>query len=140
MNSTTPAIKEMARRLIALEVPRDASPGAGGREATRVCEKLRSMLAKFAGVAGYHALISRAVAMAKAEAPSLEAVQVRLDGSLEGLDEIEHKDAEAGAVVVVQLLSLLVTFIGESPTLRLVRDAWPHASLDKMDSRAEEQS
>jgi hypothetical protein len=140
MNSTTPAIQMLARRLIALEATRDARPVAGGNEAARVCEKLRVPLAKFAGVAGYRSLISRAMAMSKAEAPLLEPVQVRLDGSLEGFDGIAHQDAEAGVVVLVHLLSLLVTFIGKSLTLGLVRDAWPDAPLDETDSGPGEQS
>ena len=139
MNSTTPAIRELARRLIALEAPRDARRVEGGSEVARVCEKLRMPLAKFAGVAGYRSLISRAVAIAKIEDPSLEPVQVGLDGSLESFDEFGQSDAEAGVAVLVHLLGLLVTFIGETSTLGLVQDAWPDAPLEKISSKAEEQ-
>jgi hypothetical protein len=140
MTSTSPATWELARRLIALEAPRVAGPDASGSQAGRVCEKLRQPLARFAGVAGYRSLISRAVAMAKAEAPSLEPLQVQSDGSLQGFHGVEQRDAEAGTVVVVYLLSLLVAFIGTPLTISLVRDAWPDASLDKLDLRAEEKS
>ena len=72
-------------------------------------------------------------------------MQVRADGSLEGFDGAGHdQDAgpggEAGVVVVAQLLGLLVTFIGEPLTLRLVRDAWPDAPVDETDRRAGGQS
>jgi hypothetical protein len=61
-------------------------------------------------------------------------VQVRTDGSLEGFDaaklqEVTAQGDEAGAVIVAQLLGLLVTFVGKPVTLRLVRDAWPAASV-----------
>ena len=61
--------------------------------------------------------------------------RVREDGSLEGFDAAGCRHAaarggEAGAAVVVQLLGLLVTFIGEPLTLRLVRESWPDAALD----------
>jgi len=36
------------------------------------------------------------------------------------------------------LLGLLVTFIGENLTVRLVRDVWPDAPVNDLDSVAEE--
>jgi hypothetical protein len=44
-------------------------------------------------------------------------VQVGLDGSLEGFDETGERDTDGAFAVLVHLLSLLVTFIGQSPTL-----------------------
>jgi hypothetical protein len=95
-------------------------------------------LVKLVGVAGYRSLISRALAISKAEAPSLERVQVQLDGAIDGFDGIEQNlSEEAGVVVLVYLLDLLVKFIGETLTLGLVRDAWPEAP-QQVDSRAEQ--
>jgi hypothetical protein len=70
-------------------------------------------------------------------------VMVREDGSLEGLEGIAQSQEagaaeEAGLVLVAHLLELLVTFIGEPLTLRLVRDKWPDASMDRADLRTEE--
>jgi hypothetical protein len=140
MNTATPAMKDLARRLIALETSRDPSEGLVG-EAVQVCEKLRVPLAKLAGVAGFRSLMARAMTLATAEVPWLDSVQVRADGSLEGLDAAERQQGvvpggEAGVVVVAQLLGLLVTFIGEPLTLRLVHDAWPDAPVDETDRRA----
>lgn len=136
MNSATPAIQNLARRLIALEATCDASSIAGESEAVRVCEKLRVPLAKFLGIDGYRSLMARALAMAKAEIPSLGPVQLKSDGSLDG---IGPKDAEAEVVILVHLLALLVTFVGERMTVRLVLDGWPDASLDEADPGVEEQ-
>ncbi len=133
MNSATPAIRELARRLITLEAPHDANSTAGGRDTARACEKLRMPIAKLAGAAGYRSLISRTIAVAKAEFPALDPVQVRMDGSLEGFEEIAQKDVQAGTAVLIQLLSLLVTFIGEPLTRVLIRDAWPDATVEKTD-------
>ncbi len=106
-----------------------------------MCEKLRGALAKQVGVAGYRSLIMRAMALAKADAPALETVQVGSDGALEGLDGLgERQDAEVGVVVVVHLLSLLVTFIGERLTLGLVREAWPEAAFADTETGPEKQS
>lgn len=90
MSTASPGTRELARRLVALEAVRDEPPVAGGSEAVRVCEKLRLPLSKLVGVAGFRSLLSRALAIAKAEVPLLIAVQVRADGSLEGLDGPGH--------------------------------------------------
>jgi hypothetical protein len=107
------ALSDFARRLIALE---GAGPGAAGR----VCDRLRQPLARLAGVAGFRSLLSRAVALAKAEDGALHAVRVREDGTLEGMPG-------AGGAVVAHLLGLLVTFIGEPLTRQLVSEVWPGA-------------
>jgi hypothetical protein len=138
MNATTPEIREWARRLIALETPRDARRAASAGDAAGVCERLRVPLTKLVGTAGYHSLISRALAMAKAQAPVLEPVRVRLDGSLESFAEINEIDGDAGVAVVGHLLSLLVTFVGEPLTLSLIRSAWTDVAL--MNPREERQS
>jgi hypothetical protein len=133
MNTITPAIKDLARRLIAYEATRGPSDGAVGA-ASRACETLRGPLAKFVGVAGFRSLLSRALAIAKSERPSLGPVRVGPAGSLDGLEGVEpNQDADAGVVLVGQLLGLLVTFIGEPLTLRLVHDAWPDANEAEID-------
>jgi hypothetical protein len=70
-----------------------------------------------------------------AEAPSLSAVQVAADGSLQGLDELasqtdKEQARDGGAILMAQLIGLLLTFIGEGLTLRLVQDVWPEAAFD----------
>ncbi len=137
MDISKPAIQALARRLIALESGCDPPSVSGRCEAVRVCEKLRVPLAKFLGLEGYRSLMARALAMAKSECPALNPVQVRPDGSL---DEIDNHDAEAAVVVLIHLLGLLVTFVGEGMTLRLVLDRWPDAAPDEADSSLEEQS
>jgi hypothetical protein len=52
MNTATPAIQDLARRLIALGAARDPSDGLVG-EAVRAREKLRVPLAKLAGEPGF---------------------------------------------------------------------------------------
>jgi hypothetical protein len=125
MNTTTPAVQDLARRLIAFEAAADP-PGGPAAAPMLACEKLRTPLVKLVGVAGFRSLMSRALAVAKAEAPSLDAVRVRPDGSLEGWEGSgRSQDAASGVAVVAQLLGLLVTFIGVALTQGLVRDAWP---------------
>ena len=120
-----PQTRDLAQRLIAYE-------GAAGKTsepmefaAFRACETLRRPVCALAGVAGFRSLLSRALALARAEAPCLSAVQVAADGSLQGLDELGRqidKDQvrEGGVVLIAQLLGLLLLFIGEAMTSRLV--------------------
>jgi len=92
-------------------------------------------LITLAGVAGFRSLLSRALTLARAEAPSLNAVQVAADGSLKGLEGLasqtdKEQARDGGAILIAQLIGLLLTFIGEGLTLRLVQDVWPEAAFD----------
>ncbi len=140
MNTTNPAIEDLARRLIASEAAREPSDGPVGAT-VRACDKMRVPLTKLVGAAGFRSLLSRALAMAKAEAPIFDAVLVRPDGSLEGLDATGRAmNEEAGVLVVARLLGLLMTFIGGPLTLLLVRDAWPDATAAGIDAGSGEAS
>jgi hypothetical protein len=72
-------------------------------------------------------------------------VQVAADGSLEGLDELESqigtdRAGNAGAILIAQLIGLLLTFIGEGLTLRMVQDVWPEAAFDGRVSEREKKA
>ena len=90
----------------------------------RVCEKLRRPLSTLAGAAGFRSLLSRALTLAKQESPALGAWEVKSDGSLGGLDGLNGEVAPSGAVLIAHLVGLMMTFIGESLTLRLLHDVW----------------
>ena len=137
-----PVSLQLAQRLLTYEAAVGKNSGPTESAAFRVCEKLRQPLCSLAGVAGFRSLLSRALALARAEAPSLRTVQVGADGSLKGLDELgrqKDKDIskEGGAILIAQLLGLLLTFIGEGLTLRLVQDVWPESACDDRDSGKE---
>lgn len=143
MTRVLPAMQELARRILAVEAARAKAADTQVDEAVRACAKLQVPLSRFTGPAGFLSLLSRALVLARAEVPSLRVVRVRPDGSLAGFDEIKH-DRDAGAlekgrvVLVAHLLGLLATFIGESLTRRLARDAWLDASIDHTDLKEEE--
>jgi hypothetical protein len=132
MDTPSLSTRACARRLLAAEAANQCASAAHGHAAVRVCEKLRMALGKFAGPEGFAALLRRALALARADAPALEAVKITANGRLQGLEEIAEGDNgdEAASQIIARLLGLLDTFIGPSLTLRLVRNAWPDASLD----------
>jgi len=130
-----PESRYLAQRLLTYEAVAGENSEPTESAAFRVCAKLRRPLIALAGVAGFRSLLSRALTLARARAPSLSAVQVTADGSLQGLDELRPQvDAdqtrEAGTILITQLLGLLLTFIGEGLTLRLVQDVWPEAAFE----------
>jgi hypothetical protein len=130
-----PESRHLAQRLLAYEAVAGENSVPAESAAFRVCAKLRQPLITLAGVVGFRSLLSRALTLAKAEAPRLSAVQVAADGSLKGLDELasqtdkEHA-GDGGAILIAQLIRLLLIFIGEGLTLRLVQDVWPEAAFD----------
>jgi hypothetical protein len=128
-------MRDLAERLVAYETKANKSSKTKTLAAFLVGEKLRPDLAALMGSVGFRALLSRALALANAEVPWLRAVHVKADGSFEGLDELEaqvdpEEIFEGGIVLLAQLLGLLVAFIGEDLTLRLVREVWSKLSLD----------
>jgi hypothetical protein len=131
MDSPSAAMRAWAKRLLASEAANQSGADSDGRESVRVFEKLRVSLTRFVGPDGFAALMRRALALARAEAPSLQNAKVAADGRLEGIEEQTanaQNNVEAAIAVTTHLLALLVTFIGEPLTLRLMRDVWPDAS------------
>jgi hypothetical protein len=129
------ASRRLAQRLLTYEARTGDESEPAECAAFRVCERLRQPLTTLAGVAGFRSLLSRALTMARAEDPSLSAVQVAADGSLNGLCELasqtgKEQAKDGGAILITQLIGLLLTFIGEGLTLRLVQDVWPESALD----------
>ena len=132
-----PESRHLAQRLLTYEAVVGKNSEPTETAAFRVCAKLRRPLITLAGVAGFRSLLARALTLARAEAPSLSVVQVAADGSLKGLDELEpqididkEQARDEGAILIAQLIGLLLTFIGEGLTLRLVQDVWPEAAFD----------
>lgn len=130
--------RDLARRLLAEEAAVDGSSLTAGSTVSRVYEKLRRNLCALAGVAGFRSLASRALTLAKAEAPSLSATQVTEDGSLQVPSEASDGDeltaGESGIILLAQLIGLLHAFIGKTLTLRLLQDAWPNAIFEDCNS------
>ena len=132
-----PEMRDLAHRLLTYEA------GAGkiseSKEAAilRVYEKLRQSVGVFAGSAGFQSLASRALALARSEAPSLSAARVTEDGYLQGLGEIKNqfdmdndRAGEGGIILIARLLGLLRLFLGEALTFSLLRSAWPREVFD----------
>jgi hypothetical protein len=135
MDTPPPSTRDLARRLLAAEAASQSAADPRVPEAVRVCEKLRVSLTRLAGPDGFSALLRRALALARAEVPALHGITQKADGSLEGLEQLaaEAQDVaiDAAVAITAHLLGLLVTFIGEPLTMRLVREAWPDASCDE---------
>ena len=130
-----PESRHLAQRLLTYEAVAGKNSEPTESPAFRVCAKLRQPLTTLAGIAGFRSLLSRALTLAKAEAPSLRAVEVAADGSLKGLDELapqtdKEPAKDGGTILIAQLLGLLLTFIGEGLTLRLVQGVWPEAAFN----------
>ena len=119
--------RDLARSLVASEAEASTTSLHTEPATVRVYEKLRRQLGSPVGVDGFHALASRALALAKSESPRLSAVQIAANGGLRGLGEAESQtdedeDAESGIILIAQLLGLFLTFLGEATTLRLIED------------------
>jgi len=130
--TVSPEMRDLAQRLLTYEGDGGKNSGAKESSTLRVYEKLHESLSEFVGVAGFQLMASRALALARREAPSLSGAQVAADGSIEGLGEMEtqfeidsEQASEGGILLIAQLLGLLDIFLGEALTRGLLRKAWP---------------
>ena len=135
MDKPSPSIRDLARRLLAVEAASQSVAEPRAHAAVQVFEKLRVSLTRFAGAAGFASLQRRALLLASADLPALRSVTIGADGRLDGFERlVSDTDKgpagdEAAVAVTAHLLGLLATFIGEPLTLRLVGEAWPGTSL-----------
>ena len=144
--TTPPKMRDLAQRLLDYEAFAGKTSEPAESATLRVYEKLRLELGEFAGVAGFQSLASRALVLAKTEAPSLNAVRVSADGEIKGLGEIEHQfeidkiragefpAGEGGIILIACLLGLLRIFLGEALTISLLQNAWPGGAFDNRNS------
>jgi hypothetical protein len=144
--TATSKMRDLAQRLLDYEAFAGKASEPGESATLRVYEKLRRGLGEFAGVAGFQSLASRALALARREAPILNAVRVSADGFLQGLGEIELQvdmdkvragefpAGEGEMILIARLLGLLLIFLGETLTLSLLRVTWPGAAFDDCNS------
>ncbi len=134
-------MRDLARQLLAAS---QTGSGPHVDEAVTVIERLRISLVKFAGDEGFASLLRRALVLASADVPSLKSVKIGADGRVDGFEQLAA-DAGTGALggeaaiaITAHLLGLLVAFIGESLTLRLLRQSWPYTRITFKDREADQ--
>jgi hypothetical protein len=131
-------LQDLARRLVHCENGEMKSAATTLLIAAPVCEKLRPHLAMLMGRMGFRALLAHALARAVKDAPLLQAVHVTSAGTLEDSD---HSTAAAETVnpvedsvaLLARLIELLMDFIGENLTLRMLCEVWPTLLLSERD-------
>ena len=82
--TAAPGMRDLAQRLLVYEAGAGKTSEPIESPTLRVYEKLRQSLGEFVGVTGFQSLASRALTLAKPEAPCLSAVRVAADGSITG--------------------------------------------------------
>jgi hypothetical protein len=134
---TLPEMRDLARRLLHCEANAGNTSEPVESATLRVYEKLRGNLCVLVGVAGFQALASRALTLARSEVPGLCAVQVAADGRLQGISEIvppmkldENWIDKEGVIFISSLLGLLLMFLGKALTMNLVLNVWPDVAFD----------
>ena len=96
----------------------------------RVCNKLGSHLSRIIGREGFQTLLNRAINLTARRFPSIIALKAKKNGSLGGLLDASQLDLDVVTALVEQIFDLLVTFIGEDLTLRIIIAVWPELEFD----------
>jgi hypothetical protein len=128
------ALRQLALKVLSHHAGLDAGPEAIASAAYRAYDDLARASAQLIGQAGVDALTSRALHLAQQDYPWL--VHRREPEQPEGAFAqvvvcLKRQDSavatEAAGAVFETLAGLLVTFIGESLSMQLLRKAWPDA-------------
>lgn len=138
MNRASPQIRSLAKQLQALEKAQNLSGDVDESASFLTIDKLRLNLSLLMGRTGFQALVARALRLSTPEVPWLSTVRVVGDGELEGLTaartSVNAAVFSSGEVVLMaQLIGLLVAFIGQTLTLRLIKQLWPQLPFKDAD-------
>ena len=150
MQPISPASRAVAERLLALARSPDHAQGEPPDPvvgAERIDQALAAMLSRWFGPYGYHALLSRALAVARQTHPALDRVRVRgpADPTLEGLSDAARAHGQQESVaaftsVLAAVTELLGRLIGEDMAVQLMEQAVREATRGSMHADGEEPS
>ena len=120
------------RRMLAREAGTGANAPAIAAAARRLCERFAEQLTPLIGDAGVAAICARSLHLTQRNVPGLAPVRASARGDAPfallqlSLEQQEPAAATEVAVAVLATASeLLASFIGESLTTSLLREAWP---------------
>jgi hypothetical protein len=132
LNRAAPTHADLAKWLLAHEIVGATDAPAISDATERVFEKLSDRLSRLVSATGSRALVTRSLYLARAEFPFLEGVRAGttaercFEGLRERIQDVETSEAGKGLLaVLVALLDLVIGFIGEDLTVRLMREVWP---------------
>ena len=132
-----PTLRQLAQKALAQRAGSATGGHALAAAAQRAYDDLARVAAPLIGQVGVDALTGRTLYLAQRKYPWL--VHTREPDQWEGpfaqiVFCLERQDpavaTEAAGAVFITLTTLLVTFIGEPLTARLLRQAWPDAFSD----------
>ena len=119
------------QRLLAREAGTDADAPTIAAAARRLCERFAKQLSPLIGDAGVAAICARSLHLTQQQFPSVaplrssedDAPFARVQASIERQEPVVA--TKAAVAVLTTAAELLASFIGESLTTRLLREAWP---------------
>ena len=131
MYPATKSIQAFLASVVEYESRRSVRSAGNKEIALRICEKLRLHLCGIFGISGYHALISRALAVLIKKQGDHWVGQLTISKngtvSVADFNETERRAKASGDPLDLpaQLLVTLATLIGETLTLNLAKEVWP---------------
>jgi hypothetical protein len=133
MSLATPPMRHFAKQLIAYEAEANPQSVDGNPIAFSVIDKLSPHFITLMGNYGFQVMLERALAQAGKEVTWLGKISVNSEGLFYQLGELKEPMAveiifEGKVVFIAYVLEQLITFLGESFTLRMLRDVWPKVS------------
>lgn len=124
--------RQVFQRMLAREAGTDANAPAIAAAARRLCERFAQQMTPLIGDAGVAAICARSLHLTQRNVPGLAPVRASDQGDAPfGLLQLSLEQqapaaaTEAAVAVLATASELLASFIGESLTTSLLREAWP---------------
>ena len=137
MSAAPPTAGDLARQLLLQESGGHRESVALAEALERVCQRLHQRMVGLIGRAGFAALFTRALHLAREAHPALTGVafddqaEVCLRGTHEFAAARQPSEvSDAMGTILAQFVGLLITFIGEELSMRLIREIWPASGQD----------
>ncbi len=142
LSTSARVARDIALRLLASEgAPHGSSSDLVAQAGARVLDRLQHTLARWFGIDGAHALLSRAIDKSRYAYPGLDALEVPSLARENGVDispdtfaalrSLPPDEAmEACAAAIAEVVALLGRLVGDDVALRLVEFGWPGRKSD----------
>ena len=137
MSRATPQMRYLAQQILTYEGGANPASLASNTLHFNGVKKLSPYFVALLGAFSFRLILERALAAASEEVPWLSQISINDDDMLQGFDgpgvPIVAETVLAGwTVLLACLLELLITFTGETMTLRMLRDVWPQVSKNDL--------
>lgn len=137
----SPAFRDLARRLLAIETGGEETPEGLAEGLQRALKKLHARMSRLITANGFEALLRRGLQISRVRYTFLREVEIQpeaddcLKGLMESVADLRPAEARDGLeAILANTFDVITIFIGKNMTLRQLHRVWPEISAGENSS------